>query len=198
MRPFIVCLVPLLLLLPAAPVSAASASDPAGDETTLFNPAFLDLKACHSPSIDITSLSLEVEDTTAIFQLTILEMDGVPTCGRVPFTGGFYQWYVLADGPSFHMTVAASPTTNGDIQFRYRLQGDLSANGSSAGSLSGNVLTWTVPLAGTLPNGTAYDYRGLTVDLRAEAYQNIAPAPGLPRDASIRVLDRANLNGVTL
>jgi hypothetical protein len=192
----------LAILLVPQTASAAFALDPVGDETFAPGRVVFLPTTCHDPMIDILAVGVSSDGTHATINMTVLDLAGQPTCanGLVPIEGrwGFW-WVVLTNASGAFVAAYAQEQGDGSILMRYDLGGGSSVvSGSAAGSISGNVLTWVVPLSGALPGtGAAYDYRGVTFGTQVEA-SRWASSPDPRIQDVFNLYDRADLGSVTV
>lgn len=159
----------LLAFLLLAPVAwGASQGDPAGDEAAWTNPGTplpRGALPCRDPRVDVTNVEVTSDGSNATVRLEVLDFGGRPSCGGQPFRGGGgvrgMWWVWVWNGTTQDGFVAYAYTrANGSLHFTYAVQnGTVAPEGALlASGVSGNVLTWTLPLSGTVP--TYHDYRG--------------------------------------
>ena len=179
MRPAALVLA-FLLLAPAA--WGASTSDPAGDEYTQTNPTAVigtpQGLPCHDPRVDITNVEVTSDGENATVRLEVLDWAGVPECGGRPLrSGGGVRggWWVnvLNDTTRDGFVAFAYMLPNGTLRFSYTVQNGTEAPDGAllASGRSGNVLTWTLPLSGTVP--TYHNYKNRVLEGRASASEYV-------------------------
>ena len=195
----------LAVALIPPPAAGSSRDDPAGDER--YTPLRLVgvPTTCGSPRIDVTHAAAESDGSTVTFRMEVLDFDAPLACkgdaaGAVQ--GWERIWFFALSGPGGVLIGAnAQPDYAGGYVFAYSIGEGFSGEvtGPEAGSLDGNLLTWTVPLVGVRPGTTeAYDYRGLTLRPSVWTYESAIVGPPHSFVLGFSVFDQVPLGPVAV
>lgn len=202
-RSLFALLAPLLLTLPT-PASASTQADPIYDETWSPGRAVHVPTTCHDGRVDLREVSMTRSGQDATLSIRVRDFDDIPTCAGltgVQARDGFWQ-FAAQDATGAARIFAYASEWNGVVTFHYQVgSGGADVSGPHVGSVQGDVLTWTIPLAGAIPGTqTPYDYRGLAFSAHVHATEWIDP-PAVPRLGWTSVLslyDEARIQNATM